>query len=304
NILIYAVIIAAASLLVGVILTIFKRKQKVKPAARKLRLDEQQERRELLELLKQVERRWLVRVEEPTDSTDQVRTIDITSEIRPDMVERTRGREHSSVSAVPSDKTIEEIFFAADKSLLILGEPGAGKTTALANLALTLIRHVKTKWGIAGSDDFDAFISYRREGGAGEARALKLALAAHNIRAFLDVDDLKIGHFDEALLRQIDKTPYFIVILTPNSLDCCADEDDWLRQEIAQAIRTDSKIIPVTMPDFKFPKPETLPPEIRALNTHQEIKYIHDFFNSTIERLVNALRRAGGRVANANAASE
>src|SRR5205085_10825670 len=28
------------------------------------------------------------------------------------------------------------------------------------------------------------------------------------------------------------------------------------------------------------------------------------FFNSTIERLVNALRRAGGRVANANAASE
>ena len=139
------------------------------------------------------------------------------------------------------------------------------------------------------SDKYDVFISYRRLGGAAEARLIQDKLLQRNLRVFLDVDELRPGHFDKSLLSCIEATPNFIVILSPGCLQRCADEGDWMRQEIAQAMRTGRTIIPVMLHGFAFPEPETLPPDIRALPTYHGVSYSHDFFAATVAKIVQYL---------------
>jgi hypothetical protein len=140
------------------------------------------------------------------------------------------------------------------------------------------------------SHEYDAFISYRRERSAAEARAIRAELGRKKVNAFLDVDDLRSGRFNEALLRRIEQTPNFIVILSENCLERCSSEQDWLRREIAHATTTDRNIIPVLVPGFHFPDVMTLPQEIRALPLYQSVEYTHSYFLSMIEKIIQYLR--------------
>ena len=55
---------------------------------------------------------------------------------------------------------------------------------------------------------YQAFISYRRDGGSHTARLVRLMLERYSKkRAFLDVDELGTGRFDNRLLRVIEMTP-------------------------------------------------------------------------------------------------
>jgi N-acetylneuraminic acid mutarotase len=137
---------------------------------------------------------------------------------------------------------------------------------------------------------YHVFISYRRTGASAEARVVKLKLLQHGLRAFLDVDDLEPGHFNLALLKRIAECPNFIVILSPHCLDPSADEQDWLRQEITQAVKTERNIVPIIMDKFEFPDPETLPAEFKDLSTYQSINYSHVFFDATMGKLIQHLR--------------
>lgn len=139
-------------------------------------------------------------------------------------------------------------------------------------------------------NEYDVFICYRRQGGATEARLIQAKLTQFGLRVFLDVDELRPGHYDEALLDCIARTPNFIVILSVGSLARCLDENDWLRQEIAQALKTGRKIIPIMMPGFAFPEPQRMPEEIRSLATHQSISYSHEFFDAMMTKLLQYLR--------------
>jgi hypothetical protein len=139
------------------------------------------------------------------------------------------------------------------------------------------------------SAEYDVFISYRRDRGVDAARLIANALKEHRLRTFLDVDELGAGHFDEALLETITNTPSFVVLLTPQALDR-AEEEDWLRQEISQAIKVDRNVVPIMWPEFKFPEPQTLPEDIRALRTYQGVGYSYEFFDAMIKRLLRYLR--------------
>jgi len=139
------------------------------------------------------------------------------------------------------------------------------------------------------SAEYDVFISYRRDRGVEAARLIANALKEHRLRTFLDVDELGAGHFDEALLETITNTPSFVVLLTPQALDR-ADEQDWLRQEISQAIKVDRNVVPIMWPEFGFPEPQTLPEDIRALRTYQGVSYSYEFFDAMINRLLRYLR--------------
>jgi uncharacterized membrane protein YeaQ/YmgE (transglycosylase-associated protein family) len=139
------------------------------------------------------------------------------------------------------------------------------------------------------SEEYDVFISYRRDHGVDAARLIANALKEHRLRTFLDVDQLGAGRFDEALQETITNTPSFVVLLTPQALDR-AEEHDWLRQEISQAIKFDRNVVPIMWPEFKFPEPQTLPEDIRALRTYQGVSYSYEFFDAMINRLLRYLR--------------
>lgn len=145
---------------------------------------------------------------------------------------------------------------------------------------------------LSPQNDYEVFISYRRQNGSSEARLIRAELMhQQNVKAFLDVDDLGAGHFDEALLKRIAEIPNFIVILSSSCLERCADERDWLRREIVQALATNRKIIPVLLPGFDFPDAEKLPGELRSLSSHQSVFYSHEYFDAMIAKIVRYFRQ-------------
>src|SRR5258706_7557948 len=94
------------------------------------------------------------------------------------------------------------------------------------------------------------FISYRRDTSAFIARAVFQDLRAHSIDVFMDVESIDSGQFDSVILNQIASRPYFLLILTPGTLERCNEPNDWLRREIEHAMSLQRMIVPLTTPKF------------------------------------------------------
>jgi hypothetical protein len=134
---------------------------------------------------------------------------------------------------------------------------------------------------------YDVFVSYRRESGGQTARLVRDALQVRGWRVFLDVEDLDRGYFDEALLKTIAATRNFVLILSAGCLERCVHENDWLRKEIVHALTTGRNIVPVLLPEFKFP-PE-IDPSVQEIQRWQGVSYNHEWFDAMVEKLAKAL---------------
>lgn len=135
---------------------------------------------------------------------------------------------------------------------------------------------------------YDIFISYRRTGGADFARNMQLKLQNYGFRVFLDYDELKDGKFDRRIMDAIESAPVFLMILSPNSLDRCSSERDWVRREIEYAIEHDRHIVPVN-PDRTFTDfPEDCPESVReGLGQHQFTEiFSGQQFTTTVDDMV------------------
>ena len=135
--------------------------------------------------------------------------------------------------------------------------------------------------------EYDIFISYRRVGGADKARILKTELEARGYKVFLDFDELKDGVFDKRIMDAIDSSPIFMFLLTPNSLERCLNEDDWVRKEIEYAVDQRKHFIPIN-PDCTFKSlPDGLSAKVlEGLGQHQ---YSDIMFGQLFKASINEL---------------
>ena len=117
---------------------------------------------------------------------------------------------------------------------------------------------------------YDIFISYRRVGGAQYARILQLMLIQRGYKVFLDYDELTDGVFSDKIRAAIKEAPVFMLVLSGGSMTRCANEGDWVRQEITLAVKQQKHIIPVN-PDNSFDGfPGGMPEELKeAVGSHQ-----------------------------------
>jgi hypothetical protein len=143
-------------------------------------------------------------------------------------------------------------------------------------------------------DHYDAFLSYRRESGSDLASLLKVQLETRfNKRIFLDVKELQVGNFDEALLHRIEETTNFILILSRGSLDRCSTKSDWLKREILHAIKTSRNIIPVLTNGFSFPSNDEwklLPSEMQILSSLNGVIYNHIHQDSAFSQIAKYMK--------------
>lgn len=130
---------------------------------------------------------------------------------------------------------------------------------------------------------YDVFISYRRDGGEYTAKILKDRLEDLGYRVFFDVESLRSGDFNEKLYSVIEECQDFILILSPNSLERCSNEDDWVQAEIIHAIKCKKNIIPIMLRGFQFP--EILPEEIDIIRMKSGLESNSEFFDAFINRL-------------------
>ena len=94
---------------------------------------------------------------------------------------------------------------------------------------------------------YDTFISYRRDNGFYIARLVRDQLEKRGISAFLDLEELRSGKFNEKLYEVIRNSKNFILILPSGALDRCVNEDDWVRKEVEHAIAQNKNIVPIAL---------------------------------------------------------
>ena len=98
-------------------------------------------------------------------------------------------------------------------------------------------------------------------------------LDASGYRPFLDIESLHQGDFDKELMQTISSTPYFLLVLSPNTFKN-ATQDSWVIREIITALNSkECNILIVATEDFEWQQ-DMLPKELESLyNKH--IYYIN-----------------------------
>lgn len=86
-------------------------------------------------------------------------------------------------------------------------------------------------------ESYTIFISYRRNGGFETACLMAEKLRNAGYRVFMDIDSLRSGKFNEQLYGVIERCSDMLVVLPQDGLERCSDENDWVRLEVAHAMK-------------------------------------------------------------------
>ena len=134
-------------------------------------------------------------------------------------------------------------------------------------------------------NQYDIFISYRRDNGEDKARILNQFLSTVGYKVFFDHESGMTGEFETEILAAVEIAPVFLMLLTPHCLDRCKDDGDWVRREIEKATLYKKAIIPIrpNYDDSMFKKlPEGMPECVLRLSKleYAEIDF-HKNFKAT-----------------------
>lgn len=135
---------------------------------------------------------------------------------------------------------------------------------------------------------YDVFISYRRDGGEQSAKSIYDRLKEQGYKVFLDIETLRSGAFNEKLYKVIDECQDVLVILSPNALDRCHNEDDWVRLEIVHALKSGKNVIPIMLRGFSFPA--DLPQDMESLPFQNGVQASVEFFDAFMGKLYQFLK--------------
>lgn len=141
------------------------------------------------------------------------------------------------------------------------------------------------------TNSYDIFISYRRDNGEDKARILNQFLSTVGYRVFFDHESGMTGEFETEILAAVEIAPVFLMLLTPNCLERCKDEGDWVRREIERATKFGKDIIPVR-PNYDESIFLNLPEGIPDYVTHlKELEFaevdFHKNFKATAQSMVD-----------------
>ena len=130
---------------------------------------------------------------------------------------------------------------------------------------------------------YDIFISYRRSS-YDTANLIATRLKSAGYSVFFDMEALRSGKFNEQLFGVIDNCKDFLVVLPPNALDRCVNEDDWVRLEVCRAMANKKNIVPVMLNGFTWPNP--MPIGMEELCDYQALTATStEYFDMAMERL-------------------
>lgn len=146
------------------------------------------------------------------------------------------------------------------------------------------------------------FISYRRSDSEGEAGRLFDDLVAHfgEQMVFMDVAGIEAGRdFRKVIEESVAGCGVLLVIMGPswatakdeNGRPRLEDPNDFVREEVASALRRDIPVIPVLVRGAKMPRPELLPESIKDLVFRNAVELTHARWKSDVQLFIESLRR-------------
>jgi hypothetical protein len=148
------------------------------------------------------------------------------------------------------------------------------------------------------------FISYRRQDSAanvlGIAQYLEHEFGRKNV--FVDVDMRAGANFPSVLEQRLAECKVMLVLIGPDWINArdergqrrLDDPDDWVRLEIAHALKRNISVIPVRIEGAALPSKGMLPDEIRGLLDHQTASVTLAGFRHEMSGLVRDIRSIPG----------
>lgn len=144
------------------------------------------------------------------------------------------------------------------------------------------------------------FLSYRRSDSAGESGRLSDELVARfgERRVFMDVDAIQPGRdFRKAIHENVGACTVLLAMIGPAWLDAQGtgggrrldSENDYVRLEIAAALKRDIAVVPVLIRGARMPKADQLPEDLRELAYRNSVELTHARWKSDVQVLAAAL---------------
>jgi hypothetical protein len=144
------------------------------------------------------------------------------------------------------------------------------------------------------------FISYRRSDSAGEAGRLSDDLSARfgSHAVFMDVDAIQPGiDFRKAIRENVGGCSVLLAVMGAEWLGAhnhdgrrrLDSENDYVRLEIATALKREIPVVPVLVRGAHMPKAEELPEDIRELAYRNSVELTHARWKSDVQVLGHAL---------------
>lgn len=145
------------------------------------------------------------------------------------------------------------------------------------------------------------FVSYRRHDAEGEAGRLfdDLAEQFGEQSVFMDVAAIEVGRdFRKAIDESIATCGVLLTIIGLGWLEekneagsrRLEDPGDFVRAELASALKRDIPVVPVLVRGAKMPRPDQLPEDIRDLAFRNAVELSHARWKSDIKLLIRSLR--------------
>lgn len=135
---------------------------------------------------------------------------------------------------------------------------------------------------------YDIFISYRRDAFE-SANLFATRLKALGYRVFFDIETMNAGKFNEQLLDVISRCKDFILVLSPNAIDRCEEEGDWVRREVMCAMEHKKNIIPIMLSGFVWPT--EMPKGMEELCNYQALAPApNTYYDLQVKRLTGYLK--------------
>ncbi len=142
----------------------------------------------------------------------------------------------------------------------------------------------------------DLFISYRR-GDSAYALLLydRLSTSFGRQRVFRDVEAIEPGrYFDEVIGSELKRARAMVAVIGPEWLRSMArlqERSDWVRKEIALALKYRRRLFPVLVGGVKMPKAGKLPRATADLTRANAVVLTDATFHRDVDALVAALSR-------------
>lgn len=146
------------------------------------------------------------------------------------------------------------------------------------------------------------FISYRREDTSGESGRLKDKLeqvfGKENI--FYDVETLEAGlNFDQSIAKALNESKVLLAMIGPHWLKVADSKgvkrllkpDDWVRKEIAEALKRELRVIPILVNGAEMPDQEELPDNLKELSLKHAQELTSSRWNYDVGELTKVLER-------------
>ena len=145
------------------------------------------------------------------------------------------------------------------------------------------------------------FISYRREDSQAWAGRLydRIEERFRPEHIFMDIDMEPGVDFVEALETAVESCDVLVAVIGRLWLSVTDDsgrrridnEQDWVRLEIATALRRDIRVIPCLVEGAKMPHASQLPLGLAGLARRQAVSLTHERFRSDADRLTRVIER-------------